>query len=111
VQLSEDIAAANPRPAPRAHLQLPVIFAGKQGRAPANRGNPWEMHDALCADNLGPTLEQENLFPARLKIQDLFMEHVMARRRLWAAEIVDGRADHADARRRWGGLSRRERTR
>ncbi|MBF0363201.1 MAG: glutamate mutase L, partial [Oligoflexia bacterium] len=32
----------------------------------------------VVTDNLRPTLERENLMPARLEIQNLFLEHVMA---------------------------------
>ena len=37
-----------------------------------------EKTDLIVTDNLRPTLEVENLGPARDKIHDLFMEHVMA---------------------------------
>jgi len=78
VQMAEFIAAARPRPRLGHTYSLPVIFAGnKDAREDVNKtlGEHCTLH--VC-ENLRPTLEEENLFPARMEIQDLFMEHVMA---------------------------------
>jgi uncharacterized protein (TIGR01319 family) len=77
-ELAELVAAADPRPRLGIGYNLPVIFAG-------NREAREIVKDALAekvaldiVDNLRPVLERENLGPAREKIHDLFMEHVMA---------------------------------
>ncbi len=77
-EMAELLAAADPRARLGAGYQLPVIYAGN----PAAAG---VVRDALAArtaltvvDNLRPSLERENLGPARDAIHELFMEHVMA---------------------------------
>lgn len=78
VQLAEIIAAADPKPRFGATYNLPVIYAGNKD-AREEVKNCLEGKTALyIVDNLRPTLEAENLQPARDKIHDLFMEHVMA---------------------------------
>src|SRR6185295_9364064 len=76
-ELAELVAAADPKPRLGAGYRLPVVFAG-------NKDARGAVHDALhgktaltTVDNLRPTLERENLAPARDCIHDLFMEHVM----------------------------------
>jgi len=78
VELAELIDAADPKPRLGITYQLPVIYAG-------NKEARDEVSDVLgqktaltITENIRPTLERENLFPARQKIQDLFEEHVMA---------------------------------
>ena len=78
VEMAEIVAAASPRARLGEGYELPVIYAG-------NTGARSEIEAALAGktalsmtDNLRPTLERENLFPTRQKIQDLFLEHVMA---------------------------------
>jgi len=78
VQLREYIAAANPRPRLGHTYSLPVIFAGNKDARPQIEEILGKCTTLYVTVFLRPTLEQENLFPARLKIQDLFMEHVMA---------------------------------
>ncbi len=78
VDLAEFIAAANPRPRLGYTYTLPVIYAGNI-EARENVKEVLEKKTTLyITDNIRPTLERENLFPARQKIQELFMEHVMA---------------------------------
>ncbi len=78
VELAEFIGAANPRPRLGMTFKLPVIYAGnKDARDSVN--NVLKDKTALrITDNIRPELERENLGPARLEIQDLFLEHVMA---------------------------------
>ncbi|KPL09309.1 methylaspartate mutase, partial [candidate division TA06 bacterium SM1_40] len=78
VELAELIAAADPKPRFGTGYRLPVIFAGnKDAREPVKE--TLESKSALdIVENLRPVLERENLGPARDKIHDLFMEHVMA---------------------------------
>jgi len=78
VEIAELIAAADPRPRLGTGYKLPVIFAGnKDARGPVSETLE-EKTDLTIVDNLRPVLERENLLPAREKIHDLFMEHVMA---------------------------------
>jgi uncharacterized protein (TIGR01319 family) len=77
IDLAELIAAAKPRPRLGQGFNLPIIYAGNNELAEQIR----EILDDVCAldivDNLRPILEAENLNPARDKIHDCFMEHVM----------------------------------
>ncbi len=78
VELAELISAADPKPRLGSGYNLPVIYAGNvDARQPVK--DSLEKKTALdIVDNLRPVLERENLIPAREKIHDLFMEHVMA---------------------------------
>ena len=79
VEIAELIAPAKPRPRFGGEYQLPVIYAGNKEAAEAVRrvfGGPG--FDLSVVDNLRPTLERENLGPARERIHDVFLEHVMA---------------------------------
>ena len=80
VQLAEQIAPAKPRPRFGGEYELPVIFAGNKEAAPQVRAifGAQGGFDLSVVDNLRPTLEQENLGPARDRIHDVFLEHVMA---------------------------------
>jgi uncharacterized protein (TIGR01319 family) len=78
VQLAEFIAAANPRPRLGQTYSLPVIYAGNTAARPQIKEALGEVSKLYITENLRPTLETENLYPARQQIQDLFMEHVMA---------------------------------
>ncbi len=78
VELAELIAAADPKPRLGSGYNLPVIYAGNVDAREAVK-ETLENKTALdIVDNLRPVLERENLIPAREKIHDLFMEHVMA---------------------------------
>jgi len=78
VELAELISAADPRPRLGTGYKLPVIFAGNKNARPPVREALDQKTDLVVVDNLRPVLERENLLPAREKIHDLFMEHVMA---------------------------------
>ncbi len=78
VELAERIAPAKPRPRFGEKYRMPVIYAGNAEAAHF-------VEDAFDDDvtlstvpNVRPTLEVENLAPARDAIHDLFLEHVMA---------------------------------
>ena len=78
VELAELISAADPKPRLGIGYHLPVIYAGNveaQAEIRETLGNKVNL-DMVA--NLRPVLERENLAPAREKIHDLFMEHVMA---------------------------------
>lgn len=78
VELAQIIGAADPRPRLGANYDLPIIYAGNKDA----QGEVKAILEDKCAldvvDNLRPTMETENLQPARLKIQAQFLEHVMA---------------------------------
>ena len=77
VQLAEIIESADPKPRFGSTYKLPVIYAGnKDAREEVKKS--LDKTALYIVDNLRPTLEYENLQPARDKIHDLFMEHVMA---------------------------------
>ena len=78
VEMAEYIAAAEPRPRLGMSYSLPLIYAGNKD-AQARIKDILEQKTALTlTENLRPTPERENLAPARNKIHDLFLEHVMA---------------------------------
>lgn len=78
VELAEYISAADPKPRLGMGYRLPVIYAGNTNA----RGQIQELLGEQAAlsitENIRPVLERENLMPARHKIHDLFLEHVMA---------------------------------
>ena len=78
VQIAERIAPAKPQPRFGGQYRMPVIYAGNREAASAVQ-NTFDDSVALeVVENLRPVLERENLGPARDRIHDLFLEHVMA---------------------------------
>jgi uncharacterized protein (TIGR01319 family) len=78
VEIAELISAADPKPRLGSGYKLPVIYAGNIEAREAIKNTLGQKVDLGIVDNLRPVLERENLLPAREKIHDLFMEHVMA---------------------------------
>ena len=78
VELAEIIEAANPKPRLGVSYQLPVIYAGNKDASGIVGERLGDKMALEVVDNLRPVLERENLMPTRLKIQDQFLEHVMA---------------------------------
>ena len=78
VQIAELIAPAKPQPRFGSEFTLPLIFAGNKDAAPLIDKVFDESIDLTIVENLRPTLERENLGPARDAIHDMFLEHVMA---------------------------------
>jgi uncharacterized protein (TIGR01319 family) len=78
VQLAELIAPAKPQPRFGNAFRLPLIFAGNAAAAPLVQDVFDETIDLQIVENIRPTLERENLGPARDAIHDMFLEHVMA---------------------------------
>lgn len=78
VELAEVLAAANPKPRLGQNYKLPVIYAGNKKAQDNIRETLGKITDLDIIENIRPVLEVENLGPARDKIHDLFMEHVMA---------------------------------
>ena len=78
VELAEIIEAANPKPRLGVTYELPVIYAGNKDASEIVGDRLGDKMALEVVDNLRPVLERENLMPTRLKIQDQFLEHVMA---------------------------------
>jgi uncharacterized protein (TIGR01319 family) len=78
VGLAELLAAAQPRPRLGSGFDLPVIYAGNtEVRREIERILTGQV-SLQFVGNVRPSLELENLGPARDAIHELFMEHVMA---------------------------------
>lgn len=77
-ELAEIIGAANPTPRLGIGYELPVIYAGNKDASDSVGAELEGKMSIEIVDNLRPVLEKENLMPTRLKIQDQFLEHVMA---------------------------------
>jgi uncharacterized protein (TIGR01319 family) len=78
VEIAELIAAADPKPRLGSGYKLPVIYAGNVDARDPIKDTLGNKVDLDVVENIRPVLERENLLPAREKIHDLFMEHVMA---------------------------------
>ena len=77
VEMAEYIAAAEPRPRFGSTYRLPLVYAGNKDAQPQVNTILGEKTALEFAENIRPVLERENLAPARNKIHDLFLEHVM----------------------------------
>ena len=78
VELAEIIAAARPQPRLGIAYELPLIYAGNKDARELIRERLDDVMSLEIVDNLRPVLEREELMPTRHKIQDQFLEHVMA---------------------------------
>lgn len=78
VQLAELVASARPQPRFGGQFRMPVIYAGNQAAAPLVGDVLRAAVELSIVPNVRPVLEQEQLGPARDRIHDLFLEHVMA---------------------------------
>ncbi len=78
VELAEIIAAADPKARLGTAYSMPVIYAGNKNATPLIEERLGDITALTLAENIRPTMERENLMPARHAIHDLFMEHVMA---------------------------------
>ncbi len=78
VQIAEMVAPAKPQPRFGSAYRMPVIYAGNVDARDAISGAFDDSVELSLVENLRPTMEQENLTPARDAIHDLFLEHVMA---------------------------------
>jgi uncharacterized protein (TIGR01319 family) len=77
-EMAELLAAADPKARLGAGYELPVIYAGNREARSIVEERLARKTALVVTENLRPVLERENLAPARDKIHDLFMEHVMA---------------------------------
>lgn len=78
VEMAEYIAAADPRPRLGIGYRLPLIFAGNRDAREKVKEILGDKTTLYLTENLRPVLERENLGPARHKIHEIFLEHVMA---------------------------------
>ncbi len=79
VKLAELIAPAKPQPRFGGSYKLPVIYAGNvAARELIEETFAGEDIDLSVIPNVRPVMEREDLSPARDRIHDLFLEHVMA---------------------------------
>jgi uncharacterized protein (TIGR01319 family) len=75
--IAEMVAMANPQPRFGQDFKTPVIFAGNvEARSFVEQLFRDEM-ELSFADNIRPVLEKEVFEPARHRIHDVFLEHVM----------------------------------
>lgn len=77
-EMAEILLAADPKARLGAGYELPVIYAGNREAADIVQKTLGGRTALSVVPNLRPTLEHENLRPARDAIHELFMEHVMA---------------------------------
>ncbi|MDE0634832.1 MAG: glutamate mutase L [Candidatus Poribacteria bacterium] len=78
VELAEIIAAARPQPRLGIAYELPLIYAGNKDARELIQERLNDVMSLEIVDNLRPVLEREDLMPTRHKIQEQFLEHVMA---------------------------------
>jgi uncharacterized protein (TIGR01319 family) len=78
VEIAERIAPARPQPRFGKNFRMPLIYAGNQDATELVREALGDSVELFVVPNLRPVLERENLGPARDRIHDLFLEHVMA---------------------------------
>ena len=76
-EMAEMLRSADPKPRLGIGLKLPVIYAGNVEARKAVEEIVGDTVDLREVANLRPTLDRENLGPAREAIHDLFLEHVM----------------------------------
>lgn len=77
VEMAEMLVSADPRPRLGIGLKVPVIYAGNKEALSAVEDvldNRVELHPVA---NIRPSLDVENLGPAREEIHELFLKHVM----------------------------------
>lgn len=77
VEIAEMLVSADPRPRLGVGVKLPVIYAGNVEAIEAVKEVIGDKVDLRVVENLRPTLDRENLPPAREAIHELFLQHVM----------------------------------
>jgi uncharacterized protein (TIGR01319 family) len=76
VEMAEVIRRADPKPR-FGDMKLPVIYAGNTAAREEVIKVLGDGIQVQVVDNLRPTLDRENLGPARDEIHEMFLEHVM----------------------------------
>jgi uncharacterized protein (TIGR01319 family) len=78
VEMAETLVAAAPRPRFGETLRLPVIYAGNRDAATEVTKILSKLAEVVVVDNVRPTLDLENIGPAREAIHEFFLSHVMS---------------------------------
>lgn len=78
MELAETLLSADPRPRFGSTLTLPVIYAGNRQASDPVHELLDEHFNVQTVENIRPTLEMENLSPARDAIHEFFLSHVMS---------------------------------
>jgi uncharacterized protein (TIGR01319 family) len=78
LELAETVLQADPRPRFGDTLKLPVVYAGNTEVADQVQEILKSQFAVVSVANLRPTLEEENLGPARDEIHEIFLNHVMS---------------------------------
>ncbi len=78
LEIAEVLGVAKPRPRFEVDFLLPVVYAGNRDATGDVKKLLSGDFDVRATDNLRPSIEVENVEPARNAILGLFMEHVMA---------------------------------
>lgn len=78
VEVAETLVAASPRPRFGDTLKLPVIYAGNAEAAEEVSRILSKRAQVVVVPNVRPSLERENLGPAREAIHEFFLSHVMS---------------------------------
>lgn len=76
-EMAEMLRSADPKPRLGIGLKLPIIYAGNVEARTGVEEIIGDVVDLREVPNLRPTLDRENLGPAREAIHELFLEHVM----------------------------------
>jgi len=76
IEMAEVVRRADPKPR-FGDMKLPIIYAGNKEARDDVRKVLGEGIQLQVVDNLRPTLDKENLGPAREEIHEMFLEHVM----------------------------------
>ena len=77
VEMATMLVSADPRPRLGIGLKVPVIYAGNKEALEPVREVLAERVELHPVANLRPSLDVENLAPAREEIHELFLKHVM----------------------------------
>jgi uncharacterized protein (TIGR01319 family) len=78
IEMAEILVSAAPRPRFGDTLTLPVIYAGNKEAAESVCTILAKLAKVLVVDNVRPTLDTENIGPAREAIHEFFLSHVMS---------------------------------
>jgi uncharacterized protein (TIGR01319 family) len=78
LELAETVLQADPRPRFGETIKLPVIYAANCNARDEAQRILENRFSFVAVDNLRPSLEHENLSPARDAIHEIFLNHVMS---------------------------------
>jgi uncharacterized protein (TIGR01319 family) len=76
IEMAEIVRRADPKPR-FGDMKLPIIYAGNKGARDPVGKVLGETVEIKYVNNLRPTMDREDLDPARDEIHEMFLEHVM----------------------------------